>query len=467
MNSPAGLNVDSNYGEFSYIHSVLQCFLMHPFMKEIINNSNYYFQDNQSFRLTNQMINLFDTINQGNTGNSKNIIDLFYQIVNEKLDSFGGDDRYKLKDPYHFLYFFLHFLHLELNFSDKNFNVDNLINVQLPIKKQENLIQNIFANFLFSNHGNSLIFKYFLSSEKNQYLCNNCGIYYDFSINSIFTMYLPQIIRFKIKNNRNSSVTLDDCFECYCNDNELYCQHCNSNISIRQYKRIYNGKSLIIRFKRNSLGNVCDVNFPYTFDFTNYTGLNDGDINNRLYVLKSCISFNNNNRKYFADININVHSNSGKWVRYMDSQVKVLDNPDDIKRYEPQILIYELKILEPNNNFGNQNMNNNQNFDPNRIIIQSNYNNYNINNQMNMDFIQGNFGSNNNLIHQNNNNMNPMNNMNNMNPMNNMNNMNPMNNMNNMNPMNNNQIFHNMNFNLNQNQNEGNFNNINEFGNCI
>ena len=104
-------------------------------------------------------------------------------------------------------------------------------------------------------------------------------------------------------------------------------------------------------------------------------------------------------------------------------------------------------------------MNNNHNFDPNRIIIQSNYNNYNTNNQMNMDFIQGNFGSNNNLFHQNNNNMNPMNNMNNMNPMNNMNN---------MNPMNNNQIFHNMNFNLNPNQmGERNFNNINEFGNCI
>jgi len=277
-------------------------------------------------------------------------------------------------------------------------------------------------------------------------------------------MYLPQIKEYYYRKNRHNAqiVTLDDCFDCYCNDNNVFCQYCNSNI--KQYKQIYNGKSLIIRFRRNSLGNSCDVSVPYTFDFTRYSGLTDNDFNNRFYVLKSCISFmpfNNNSGKYLADVNIDVNSNSGKWIRYMDSQVKVLDNPDDIKRYEPQILIYELKILEPNNNFGNQNMNNNHNFDPNRIIIQSNYNNYNINNQMNMDFIQGNFGSNNNLIHQNNNNMNPMNNMNHIN------NMNPMNNMNNMNPMNNNQIFHNMNFNLNQNQNEGNFNNMNEFGNCI
>ena len=452
MNSPAGLNVDRNYGEFSYIHSVLQCFLMHPFMKEIINNSNYYFQNNQRFRLTNQMINLFDAINQGNIGNSKNIIDLFYQIAAENQQSFEGDNRYLSKDPYHFLYFFLHFLHLELNFSNGNFNIDNLINASLPIKKQENLIQNIFANYLISNHGNSLIFKYFLSSEKNQYLCNNCGIYYDFSINSIFTMYLPQIIRFKIKNNRNSSVTLDDCFECYCYDNELYCQHCNSNISIRQYKKIYNGKSLIIRFKRNSLGNVCDVNFPYTFDFSKFTGLNDGDINNRLYVLKSCISFNNNNRKYFADINVDVHNNSGKWIRYMDSQFSQLNNPDEIKQYEPQILIYELKNLEPNNNSGNSIRINPPNINLNRIVV----NPYSKDNQqMNMNFIQGNFM-------QNNNNPNGQFNMNNMNNMgmNNMNNNNNMN-MNNMNMNNNN----NMNYTNNNNMNNNNNLNSNNFGN--
>jgi len=479
MNSPAfpaGLNVDRNYGEFSYIHSVLQCFLMHPLMKEIINNSNYYFQNNQRFRLTNQMINLFDAINQGNIGNSKNIIDLFYQIAAENQQSFEGDNRYLSKDPYHFLYFFLHFLHLELNFSDRYFNIDNLVNASLPIKRQENLIQNIFAHFLISNHGNSLIFKYFLSSEKNQYLCNNCGIYYDFSINSIFTMYLPQIIRFNIKNNRNSSVTLDDCFECYCNDNELYCQHCNSNISIRQYKKIYNGKSLIIRFKRNSLGNVCDVNFPYAFDFSKFTGLNDGDINNRLYVLKSCISFNNNNRKYFADINVDVHNNSGKWIRYMDSQVRQLNNPDEIKQYEPQILIYELKNLEPNNNSVNPIRINPSNINQNIIVV----NPYSKDNQqMNMNFIQGNFMQNNNnpngqfnMNNMNNMGMNNMNNNNNMN-MNNMNmnnnnnnNMNNINN-NNMNNMNNMEMNNNNNMNMNNMNNMGmnNNNNMNNMNN--
>ena len=467
MNSlvfPAGLSAHKNYGDCSYIHSVLQCFLMHPLMKEINNSFNFnQLNNNKRFRLTIEMLRLFNTINQGNIGNSTYIIDLHDKISDENRNILGNDNRYLLKDPYHFLYYFLHFLHIELNFSQGNFDINVLTNASLRDKKQENLILEIFANYLLAYHGNSLIFRYFLSSEKNKYLCNNCGTYFDFSINSIFTMYLPQIKEYYYRKNRHNAqiVTLDDCFDCYCNDNNVFCQYCNSNI--KQYKQIYNGKSLIIRFRRNSLGNSCDVSVPYTFDFTRYSGLTDNDFNNRFYVLKSCISFmpfNNNSGKYLADVNIDVNSNSGKWIRYMDSQVKVLDNPDDIKRYEPQILIYELKILEPNNNFGNQNMNNNHNFDPNRIIIQSNYNNNNnINNQMNMDFIQGNFGSNNNLIHQNNNNMNPMNNMNNMNPMNNMIN---------MNPMNNNQIFHNMNFNLNPNQmGERNFNNINEFGNCI
>ena len=443
--SPAGFSANINYGDCSYIHSVLQCFLMHPLMKEINNLFNFNQFNNNRFRLTIEMLKLFKTINKGNIGNSTDIIDLYDKISSENRNILGNDKRYLLKDPYHFLYYFLHFLNLELNFSQGNFDLNLLTNASLRDKKQENLILEIFAEYLLAYHGNSLIFKFFLSSEKNKYLCNNCGTYFDFSINSIFTMFLPQIKDYYyIKNRHNAQiVTLDDCFDCYCDDNNVFCQYCNSNI--KQYKKIYNGKSLIIRFKRKSLGNSCDVSFPYAFDFTKYSGLTDNDIKNKLYVLKSCISFmpfNNNGGKYFADVNVDVNSNSGKWIRYMDSQWKVLNNPDDIKKYEPQILIYELKILEPNNNFGSQNMNNNHNFDPNRIINQPNY----INNQMNMDFIQGNFGSNNNFIHQNN--------------MNNINNMNPMNNMNNMNPMNNNQIFRNMNFNLNQNQlNGGNFNN--------
>jgi hypothetical protein len=443
MNSlvfPAGLSAHKNYGDCSYIHSVLQCFLMHPLMKEINNSFNFNQLNNNRFRLTIEMLRLFNTINQRNIGNSSNIIDLYYKILGENRNILGNDNRFLLKDPYHFLYYFLHFLHLELNFSPGNFDLNSLINASYAIKKQENLILEIFARYLLAYHGDSLIFKYFLSSEKNKYLCKNCDVYYDFSINSIFRMDLPQIKRYK---NNAQIVTLDDCFDCYCNDNNVCCQYCNSKIW--EYKKIYNGKSLIIRFKRNSLGNSCDVNFPYTFDFSNYSGLTDDNINNKLYVLKSIISFmpfNNNSGKYFADINIDVNNNSGKWVRYIDSQVNVLNNPDYIKKYEPQILIYELKTLEQNNNFVNQ-INNfppTPHFDPNLIVNPYGSNN----NQMNMSFIQGNFMVDNN--HNNQNNVNPMNNMNN------------------------NQLIQNMNFNSNQNLFNGgnNVNNdINNYGNFV
>ena len=233
MNSisfPAGLNTPNNYGNCSYVNSVLQCFLMHPFMKDI-NNSYNYNQFSNRFRLTIEMLNLFNTINQRNIGNSKNIIDLFYKISEENRQNLGNDDRFLLHDPYHFLYYFLHYLHIELNFSLGNFDLNLLTGASVPVKRQENLIQDIFAKYLMAFHGESLIFKYFLSSEKNKYLCNNCGIYYDFSINSIFTMYLPQVINYISKKNANraQNVTLDDCFDCYCQDNDIVCQHCTKN----------------------------------------------------------------------------------------------------------------------------------------------------------------------------------------------------------------------------------------------
>ena len=112
MNSlvfPAGLSANRNYGDCSYIHSVLQCFLMHPLMKEINNSFNFNQLNNNRFRLTIEMLRLFNTINQGNIGNSTYIIDLYDKISDENRNILGNDNRYLLKDPYHFLYYFCTF----------------------------------------------------------------------------------------------------------------------------------------------------------------------------------------------------------------------------------------------------------------------------------------------------------------------------------------------------------------------
>ena len=408
---PARLEAPYNYGDCSYVHSVLQSLLMHPIMKEaqnIFNNGN---MNLNNIRLTNEMLNLYNKINQNSIANSKNIIDLFFIIANENVNNFGDNfSRVTMKDPYHFLFWVLYFFHKELNNSPKNFDLNRLKNILLPIKSNENLMQSLFGEYLVKMHNNSVIFQYFFFVERQKYLCNNCGTYYDFNINHIFSMNVDNILNYKKKKYQipggvRTIINLDDCFDYYCNNNYDFCEYCK--LGINQYKKIYNRKSLIIRFKRNCLGEKCDVDFPIPFDFSNYSALKEGDMKYHLYVLKSCISFNKKSGKYFADINVDVNNNTGIWVRYTDSGFTKLNSSNEVKSFEPQLLIYELKTLEQNNNNNlninnnhqNSNNNNNNNNENNNLSINDIFQNENIQNFPN--FVVNNMPINNNNFQMN------------------------------------------------------------------
>ena len=396
-NFSVGLNSPVNYGDCSYIHSVLQCLLMHPIMERA---QNIRIMNPNNKMLTTEIFHLYNEIKQRRTANSKNIIDLFYKIADEKKDSLGNDCRFAKRDPFHFLFYLLYLLHMELNESPGNFDLNKLLNLPIFIKKMEGTMENMFIEYLNKMHANSVIFKYFFWIEKNLYLCNKCGSYYDFIINHIFSMNIVDIYNYKNRlypNRVQSKISLDDCFDYYCNYTYIPCEYCNSPIN--KTKKIFNGKTLIIRFKRNNLGNVNDVDFPNQFNFSKHSGLAVNDNSYNLYVLKSCISFGTigNNRKYFADINVDV-GNTGKWVRYVDSSIFDLSD-NDITFFEPQLLIYELKNLESNYN-NNPNMpNNNGNIPQNNINknFQNNNNNNNFNNVQNVNnnftngFRDGNF----------------------------------------------------------------------------
>jgi hypothetical protein len=98
--------------------------------------------------------------------------------------------------------------------------------------------------------------------------------------------------------------------------------------------------------------------------------------------------------KYFADCYVKPYNcNNGAWYRFMDNQIRILDNVnEEINKYEPQMLIYEL-----DEDYFNSIQQNNQN------INQFNYNNQmNNNNQMNINNqINNNNINNNNLIFSN------------------------------------------------------------------
>ena len=250
------------------------------------------------------------------------------------------------------------------------------------------------------------------------------------------------------------------CFNYYCNA-YAECLFCKQNVILN--KTIYNGKSIIIRFKRVNFTNKCDVDFPLQFDISDFSFYYKSNYEKTFYVLKACIS-RTKEGKYFADINIGAETNSGKWVRYLDSQAIKLDSSNDIKIFEPQILIYVLKNLERNNNNYNYNNNNpgiNINNNANKLInfnnkesgayffqnFHNNINNSNNNNSINNNNI--NYTQNNSSLYQNN--------FNNSNNFNIQNNNNIMLNSPNMNA----NLYNNPSQNPNQNQNNFYFNNFN------
>jgi hypothetical protein len=113
--------------------------------------------------------------------------------------------------------------------------------------------------------------------------------------------------------------------------------------------------------------------------------------------------------KYFADCYVKPYNyNNGAWYRFMDNQIRILDNVnEEINKYEPQMLIYELDedyfntIQQINQNINQFNSINQMNINNNPMNINNNQMN-NYNNQMN------------NYNNQMNNNNNQMNNNNNI-----------------------------------------------------
>ena len=348
-NGFAGINTNQNLGDCSYAHSALQCLLMHPIMKEGSLNQNNLFGNINRYQLTCEIINIYNSVKGGQTGNSSNFIQLFLNHYNQKISGKITGAGYFQKDPYHFLKYLLILLHSELNQSPKTFDINRFQNLTIQERQNEQLIKNLYADFFQQNYCGSVIFNNFYNCEKSKYICPNCQTFYDCDLFCIFSMDVQKTYEERKKNNPNiqTNLTLDDCFYYYCNNNPMKCPFCD--INIYRYVKIFNGKTIIIRFKRNNLGNKCDIQFPIKFNFNKYSA--SGNNSNNNYILKSCISYMPQSYKYFTDINTDLNSDYGQWTRYMDSQKQILNSFNEVYAFEPQILIYEqLNLNQGNNN---------------------------------------------------------------------------------------------------------------------
>ena len=253
------------------------------------------------------------------------------------------------KGEYYILYYFLDMLHLENNCPiNPNFDINSYkIQCMQNLKNEENML-NLFSDF-FQQTTNSVISHYFYNIEKFLTSCPDCGYLFYFNHRIIITFELDRLlfIRNQILPEKNgTNINLAECFNFYQIQNAYQCPICQNPLSKQQISIISSPKVLIVYFKRLShnleCDLKCDVDFDIEFNINNIIQSNNNSgIMNKKYYLKSIISLyqSNNSFKYFSDVNIN-----GNWYRFCDNNnfqtnIKNIYNYNELKKYEPQILI--------------------------------------------------------------------------------------------------------------------------------
>ena len=366
MSPIKGIKNFTNNIEASFINSVLQALCCLNCIK------NWYMKLNNVMNnlqpcLTKSFLQLIYCLYSGNQPDSSNIIFQYNLETNKLLN------KNPKTDPFHFLFYFLDLLHYENNYIiDKNFNAQLLHNPGLENMKNDTYMSNIFQNY-FKSTQNSFVAHNFFNILKIQISCPNfnlnCYPLFSYEYRKIFDFHIDKYRNFRDEaypNKMGMNLTLEDCFKCYTGGMKIQCHNCGSFNANSNTLILFSTKVLILAFKRNNHNFKCDIDFDTKINFSMFCKDNIYGTKNVIYNLTACISLCGM-PKYFSDICIN-----GKWFRFMDDQIKVLNNfYNDIHTYEPQILIYE---LEENQNFANNMMNNGFN---NGLIMSLNQMQYN------------------------------------------------------------------------------------------
>jgi len=359
-------NVMSN-DNYSYVHSVLQSISCLDFAKQFLSSINCNFLGNNLYT-TKELYALMNNLNNGNNAFSQDIINYYKTRVNML---YNNNQFPFLGNPYYFLYYLLEILHYENNRQLGFFDVKILYSQPLMNQQNDDYMYYLFLMF-FKQTQNSMFSDYFFNVEKYTTKCNFCGTIYFYAIKKILRF---DINKFKIYRDnafplkKFCNLDLDECFRCYIGGTSCLCQSCG-NKAIKYTKICCSTKILIIYLDRGDNHSFKgDINFPFQFNLINYYSIKRANsINfNPIYNLKACISYDNNTSKYFADCLVKNNFNyNGVWCRFMDNQVRILDNYlNEIRNYEPQMLIYELDNMvnnmsyNPMMNMNNQPFNNN------------------------------------------------------------------------------------------------------------
>ena len=357
---PQGISHSLNANS-SYAHSVLQslCFLQASNkIFDTINSMNM--RHNPSYPLINELLNIITCVKSGKVANSQNLLYYYFNKYRQNQNSINNSNALS-NDPFQFFYFLLQFLHSEINMPNYYYT-DYLIQYH-SIQMNDDNIYSLYMKFICNNQ-NSIITNTFFNIMKYTHKCQNCGIYYSYGFQHILKFNVDLYTYFRNKffpNKHGTNLTLDDIFKCYCGGNTITCKYCGNKKALRYTKISLVADVIIIYLDRKNHVYKSDINYPFQFDIKEYMSRKNSDnLSNIIYDLKAVISYTDygNIGRYFVDCKVpkslfnNVNINQDVWIRYLNSDICILDNINRIYQYEPKILVYEIaeiKKFELNN----------------------------------------------------------------------------------------------------------------------
>ena len=350
-------------GDYSYAHAVLQSLSCLDCIYNIIShNQLFQFLQNSNYILTKDLFQLLSYLYNNNSNqpaSSQNILNSF-EIMYNKNQNYIKSKNVLNPDPFHFLYFLLQFIHIEINNpNNPNYDLSILNNQNIQNQKNDNYMFNLFKEF-FCETQNSFISGNFYNIERHTFNCQKFGLYYFYNMKNIFRINVDTVkfYRNAVYPNFNNKISLDDLFLYYFTPHKKICKNC-SNLGDEDTKIKINNNVIIVSLDRNSHSNNYknDVDFRVNINMGKYFCV-QSKCN---YSLKAFIAFDG--KKFISYCYIN-----SQWYKYIDNNGEKIETFNDLLLYEPEIFIYEININQNCNNNNQNNYNNNQ------------YNNYNNNN---------------------------------------------------------------------------------------
>ena len=329
---PQGITNSFQNGQlnFSYAHAALQslcCLNTTNQLFLFMNNNGMRY--NMLFPMANEFLNLIEKVNNGITPDSQNIIFYFGKKYLENQTNIITKNVLS-PDPFHFLYFLMHFLHLETNMSNQYDN--SLFNQPLEIMRNDDYMYMQFLMYIIRTQ-NSIISNEFFNTVRFTYDCPQCGKYYFYGLQNIYRMNLDSIRYFRDQSfpmKRGSNLDLSELFKCFSGGNYSQCRNCGNNRCPRYSRICFPAKTIIISLERKKHSFKNDVNILYNFDMDEFisTTRRQGMNLNTMYELKAVISYVNlgNNEKYFADCKLSNANNNHIYLDIHQEHV-LLDFP--------------------------------------------------------------------------------------------------------------------------------------------